>query len=87
MYQMLQVSGTKCWLRENHIIVHVFDSVMCRKVFVARSSFIIRGMGTILGKQIRTASRWTKQAVIALNDVSGSETIAAIGSTKLGANQ
>jgi hypothetical protein len=38
-------------------------------VFVARSSFIIRGMGTLLGKQIRTASRWQDQASRALRKV------------------
>lgn len=35
-------------------------------VFVARSSFIIRGMGTVLGKQIRTSLRWKDHAAIAL---------------------
>jgi len=40
----------------------------CFVVFVARSSFIIRGMGTLLGKQIRTAARWKDQARIALRE-------------------
>ena len=35
-------------------------------IFVARASFIIRGMGTILETQIRTAVRWSAQAQEAL---------------------
>mmetsp|Transcript_81788 Transcript_81788/g.237139 ORF Transcript_81788/g.237139 Transcript_81788/m.237139 type:complete len:598 (-) Transcript_81788:312-2105(-) len=36
-------------------------------IFVARSSFIIRGMGTLLGQQVRTASRWKNQAQQAID--------------------
>ena len=46
-------------------------------VFVARSSFIIRGMGTVLGKQIRTSLRWKKQAGIALDAQAASGAIVA----------
>ena len=41
------------------------------KVFVARASFILRGMGTILDKQVCTASRWVSQAEEALREQAG----------------
>ena len=37
-------------------------------VFVARSSFILRGMGTLLDQQIRTSMRWAPQAKLALQE-------------------
>ena len=37
-----------------------------REVFVARTSFLIRGMGTLLEKQIRTSKRWSSFAAQAL---------------------
>ncbi|CAJ1895898.1 unnamed protein product [Cylindrotheca closterium] len=45
-------------------LVHVPDVA----IFVARASFILRGMGTILDKQICTASRWMSQAEDALRE-------------------
>jgi aarF domain-containing kinase len=37
-------------------------------IFVARSSFILRGMGTLLDKQIETSSLWGKYAKAALSE-------------------
>ena len=37
-------------------------------VFVARCGFILRGMGTILGKQIKTSKRWSVYARQALEE-------------------
>mmetsp|Transcript_24659 Transcript_24659/g.60558 ORF Transcript_24659/g.60558 Transcript_24659/m.60558 type:complete len:441 (-) Transcript_24659:1988-3310(-) len=45
-------------------LVHVPDVA----IFAARASFILRGMGTILDKQICTATRWVSQAEDALRE-------------------
>jgi hypothetical protein len=37
-------------------------------VFVARSSFILRGMGTMLGKQVHTSMRWKVYAEKAIQE-------------------
>eukprot|EP00531_Pseudo-nitzschia_arenysensis_P009620 CAMPEP_0116122852 /NCGR_PEP_ID=MMETSP0329-20121206/4433_1 /TAXON_ID=697910 /ORGANISM="Pseudo-nitzschia arenysensis, Strain B593" /LENGTH=704 /DNA_ID=CAMNT_0003616723 /DNA_START=143 /DNA_END=2257 /DNA_ORIENTATION=+ len=37
-------------------------------IFVARCGFILRGMGSILGKQIKTSERWSVYAKEALNE-------------------
>ncbi|KAL3920180.1 MAG: hypothetical protein SGILL_003390 [Bacillariaceae sp.] len=41
-------------------------SCMAMQVFVARCSFILRGMGTMLGKQVHTSLRWKAYAEDAL---------------------
>lgn len=38
-----------------------------QKVFVARGSFLLRGMGTVLDQQIHTSSRWRKHAKLAID--------------------
>lgn len=45
-------------------LVHVPDVA----VFVARCGFILRGMGTMLGKQIKTSERWSVYAKQALDE-------------------
>jgi hypothetical protein len=45
-----------------------FVKYMLVAVFVARASFILRGMGTLLDKQIRTSVRWASQANVVLGD-------------------
>jgi aarF domain-containing kinase len=42
-------------------------------VFVARASFILRGMGTLLDKQVRTSMRWSHQAKRALKEAEESK--------------
>ena len=39
------------------------------QVFVARCSFILRGMATMLGKQVHTSLRWKKYAEDALESL------------------
>eukprot|EP00539_Tryblionella_compressa_P000284 CAMPEP_0178736236 /NCGR_PEP_ID=MMETSP0744-20121128/2329_1 /TAXON_ID=913974 /ORGANISM="Nitzschia punctata, Strain CCMP561" /LENGTH=102 /DNA_ID=CAMNT_0020388689 /DNA_START=63 /DNA_END=371 /DNA_ORIENTATION=- len=49
-------------LTETDPLVNVPDVA----IFVARSSFILRGMGTLLGKQVQTSTRWYPYAKQAL---------------------
>ena len=39
------------------------------QVMVARTSFLFRGMGSVVDKQIQTAKKWRKHAVQALKEV------------------
>ena len=41
-------------------------SHLCVKVFVARTSFLFRGMGSLVNEQVETAKRWKKHAKAAL---------------------
>lgn len=43
-------------------------------VFVGRCGFILRGMGSILGKQIKTSQRWSVYAKQALEEAADAET-------------
>ena len=55
--------------------------LLCRKttdhddniVFVARSSFILRGTSSLIGKQTRTATRWSSFAKQVLDSAEAKE--------------
>ena len=50
------------------------DNVPDAAIFVARCGFILRGMGSILGKQIMTSERWSVYAKQALDEAASAET-------------
>ena len=51
-------------LTEQDPLVNVPDVA----VFVARCGFLLRGTGSLLGKQIKTAERWSAYAKAALEE-------------------
>lgn len=53
-------------LQSREPIVHIPDSV----VFIARASFLFRGMGALLGEKVRTSLRWAAFAEEALKRIS-----------------
>jgi aarF domain-containing kinase len=48
------------YLQSREPILHIPDSV----VFIARCSFLFRGMSALLGEQVRTAHRWATSGFI-----------------------
>jgi aarF domain-containing kinase len=62
------------YLQSKEPIQHIPDSV----VFIARTSFLFRGMSALLGEKVRTSHRWVRFAEEALIGVIENEGLKAV---------